>query len=159
GVSILKPLMGVDPFLEFNLESHFTLDYPEFELLLCVEDAMDPALNVIETLQNRYPNVNCRIFIGGKVGIQNPMVFNMCPGYEAAKHDLVWISTSRIQASTEILLDMVSKIQAPNVALVHQIPFTRDQQNSFAHAVEKVGDDDDDGKDGGDEVIMLIVSF
>ena len=42
-----------------------------------------------------------------------------------------------LAASTDILLDMVSKLDSPDVALVHQMPFTTDHPG-FAHAVEKV---------------------
>ena len=42
-----------------------------------------------------------------------------------------------VAASTDILLDMVSKLNNPDVALVHQMPFTTDQPG-FAHAIEKV---------------------
>ncbi|ELT91838.1 hypothetical protein CAPTEDRAFT_221670 [Capitella teleta] len=137
GVSVIKPLMGVDPLLEENLESHFSLSYPKFELLLCVQDADDPALDVVERLCKKYPCTDCRLFIGGKDGIMNPMVHNMAPGYNAAKYDVIWVSTSRIKANTELLMDMVAKLQSPRVALVHQMPFTTDQVG-LAAAVEKV---------------------
>ena len=42
-----------------------------------------------------------------------------------------------ILASSEIILDMVCKLQKPNVALCHQMPFTTDQKG-FAQTMEKV---------------------
>jgi hypothetical protein len=39
-------------------------------------------------------------------------------------------------ANTDIIMDMVAKIQPANVALVHQMPFTTDQKG-LAAAVEK----------------------
>jgi len=44
---------------------------------------------------------------------------------------------SYVTGSTEILLDMVCKLQKPNVALCHQMPFTTDQKG-FAQSLEKV---------------------
>jgi len=68
-----------------------------------VEDDQDPAVAVVQRLQQRYPAVECRLYIGGKQGVVNPMVYNMAPAYDAAKYDIVWISTSRIKG-----LDIVS---------------------------------------------------
>lgn len=137
GVSIIKPLMGVDPLLEINLESHFQINYPKYELLCCVQDDQDAAISLFEKLKERYPKVDCKLFIGGKDGIINPMVHNMAPAYDNAQYEYVWISTSRIRASTDIMFDLVCKLQKPNVALCHQMPFTTDQKG-FAQSMEKV---------------------
>lgn len=137
GVTILKPLMGVETFLEQNLESHFNLQYPKFELLFCVADDQDPVIDIIHKLQKRHPDVDSRIFLGGRSGILNPLVHNMTPAYEASKYDVVWVSTSRILVNTNMLLDMVVKLNDPKVALVHQMPFTTDQRG-LAAAIEKV---------------------
>lgn len=42
-----------------------------------------------------------------------------------------------LSVSTNVLIDMVGKISKPEVALVHQIPFTSDQPG-LAAAIEKV---------------------
>ncbi|CAF89891.1 unnamed protein product, partial [Tetraodon nigroviridis] len=97
GVSLLKPLKGVDPNLMSNLETFFTLDYPKYEILLCVQDQDDPAIEVCKKLLAKYPGVDARLFIGGKkVGI-NPKINNLMPGYEGARYNLVWICDSGIR--------------------------------------------------------------
>ena len=64
GVSILRPLKGLDTNLYENLESTFTQDYPKFELLLCVDNEHDQALTVVRELLSKYPHVNARILVG-----------------------------------------------------------------------------------------------
>ncbi|XP_070210843.1 ceramide glucosyltransferase-like isoform X2 [Littorina saxatilis] len=137
GVSIVKPLMGIDPLLEVNLESHFTLKYPKYELLICFHDDQDPAITLVQKLKKKYPKVDVKMFFHGREEIMNPMVQNMVQGYEAAQYEYVWISTSRIKVSTEIIQDIVVKLQQPNVALVHQMPFSV-QANNLASSIEKI---------------------
>ncbi|KAM7540862.1 hypothetical protein Aperf_G00000026436 [Anoplocephala perfoliata] len=137
GVSIVKTLTGVDPLLSENIISHMELRYPNFEIIFCVEDPNDPAIELVESLFRKYPNVDARLIIGGKGNIINPLVNNFVPGYEAAKFDFIWFSSSRIKVSTDIMIDLVRKLEDPNVALVHQIPFVCDQRG-FMNAIEKI---------------------
>ncbi|XP_033253122.1 ceramide glucosyltransferase-like [Drosophila miranda] len=136
GVSILKPLMGVDPNLQHNLETFFTMDYPVYELLFCVEDKDDPAIKLVEGLLEKYPRIDARLFVGGSdVGV-NPKINNIHPGYMAAKFDFVMISDSGIKMKNDTLLDMVQNMSEKH-ALVHQMPFTCDREG-FATIFEKV---------------------
>jgi hypothetical protein len=64
GVSILRPLKGLDTNLFDNLESSFKQDYPNFEILLSVADEHDEALSVARELISQYPNVNAKVIIG-----------------------------------------------------------------------------------------------
>ena len=63
GVSILRPLKGLDTNLFENLESSFKQDYPNFEILLSVADEHDEALSVVRELISQYPNVNAKVII------------------------------------------------------------------------------------------------
>ncbi|RWS07297.1 ceramide glucosyltransferase-like protein [Dinothrombium tinctorium] len=136
GVSIIKPLVGIDPNLSSNLESFFTMKYSLFELLFCVHDEKDPSIKIVMALIEKYPHIDAKLFINNvKVGV-NPKINNMQPGYEAAKYDLILISDSGIKMREDTLLDMVLTMKE-DVALVHQMPFTCDKKG-FPSTLEKV---------------------
>ncbi|XP_032821689.1 ceramide glucosyltransferase [Petromyzon marinus] len=136
GVSLLKPLKGVDPNLGDNLETFFNMDYPEVEILLCVQDRDDPAVKICQQLLDKYPNADAKLLVGGKrVGI-NPKVNNLMPAYESAKHSLLWICDSGIRVRPDTLLDMVLQL-SKDVGLVHGLPYVADRRG-FAATLEQV---------------------
>lgn len=63
-MSILRPLKGLDANLFENLESTFTQEYPNYEILLCVADEDDQALDVVRNLLEKYPHVNAKAVVG-----------------------------------------------------------------------------------------------
>lgn len=64
GVSILRPLKGLDVNLYENIESTFQQEYPNYEIFLCVADENDQALPIVRDLVAKYPSVNAHIIIG-----------------------------------------------------------------------------------------------
>src|ERR1700690_1454877 len=57
-VSILKPLKGLDDNLFDNLESFCIQDYPEHEILFCLQDFNDLAYTVAKKVKDKYPERN-----------------------------------------------------------------------------------------------------
>ncbi|MBT3071315.1 ceramide glucosyltransferase [Rhodomicrobium sp. Az07] len=88
-VTILRPLRGVDTHDELTLRSGFTLDYPDYELIFCCEDANDPALTLVRDLIAAHPEIPARVLIGRDKTTANPKLNNVIKGWEAARHD--WI--------------------------------------------------------------------
>lgn len=136
GVSILKPLKGLDTNLYHNLETFFTMQYPQYELLFCFEDNTDAAIPLVRDLINKYPDTDTKVLIGGSSVGANPKICNMNPGYLAAKYDFIMISDSNIKVREETLTDMVQLLD-DDVGIVHQLPFTADQEG-FAPTLEKI---------------------
>jgi ceramide glucosyltransferase len=59
-VSILRPVCGIDNFIEETLRSTFHLDHPNYEIVFCVADADDPVIPTVHALIAAYPHVEAK---------------------------------------------------------------------------------------------------
>ncbi len=106
-ISIIKPLKGLDDNLFDNLESFCKQDYPDYELLLSIQDINDPAYRVAEKIKNKYPNL-VRIVVDSSPRALNPKVKNMISAYRVSKHDYFLISDSNVFVEKDYLKKTVS---------------------------------------------------
>ncbi|EJD03715.1 uncharacterized protein FOMMEDRAFT_154818 [Fomitiporia mediterranea MF3/22] len=145
GVSILRPLKGLETNLFENLESTFTQEYPRsrFEVLLSVADADDQALSVVRSLLEKYPDVDARVIIGEEVVGVNPKVNNLMRPYKEAKHDILWVLDSNIQVAPGTLARSVDALVQPpksgkrRIGLVHHVPFAFASEHLLGSRVEE----------------------
>ncbi len=76
-VTILKPLHGLEPKLEQNLESFFRQDYPNFVIVFGARSGEDLALTVVERLRAKYPHVHTRTVVSGEPTWPNAKVYSL----------------------------------------------------------------------------------
>jgi ceramide glucosyltransferase len=117
-VSVIKPLHGLEPRLEQNLESFFRQDYPDFELLFAARTPEDPAFGVVEALCRRYPQVKVRKVYSGEPPWPNPRVYSEEKMLAVAAHEIVVIGDSDVLVPPEYLRNIVAPLCDPAVGLV-----------------------------------------
>jgi ceramide glucosyltransferase len=120
-VSIVRPVCGLDNFLEETLRTSFELDYPRYELIFCVASTRDPAITVVQQLIAAHPHCRARLLVGDDCVSQNPKLNNCVKGWRAAEHG--WI----IMADSNVLMphDYVRRLLAawrPDTGLVCSPP-------------------------------------
>jgi ceramide glucosyltransferase len=117
-VSILKPLHGKETGLEQNLESFFTLDHPEFELIFCARSLSDPGILCAQEVARRFPSIPTSFLASGEPLWQNPKTFSMSLLVEAAKHEVILFSDSDVRVGRSYLHDILQPLADPAVGLV-----------------------------------------
>lgn len=106
-VTVLKPLHGLEPFLERNLESFFVQDYPDFEIVFGARDAADPALKIVESLQRKYSRIKTRVVLSGEPGYPNAKVFALENMTSDAAADYLVITDSDVCVDRNCLREVI----------------------------------------------------
>lgn len=117
GISILKPLCGVDDDLEANLAQFASLDYPSYEVVLGVRDMRDPAYPVARAAVARWPQVMRLALQVGEPGL-NPKVNQLITLADLARHDLWVINDSNVRVAAGYLDEIAQGFADPAVGCV-----------------------------------------
>src|SRR5258705_485021 len=117
-VSLLKPLHGMEPQLEQNLESFFQQDYPNFEILLGVDTDDDAALPLARALAEKYPHIPSRVMVTGEPPWPTPPAYCFYRMSQHAQHEILVTSDSDVIVDKSYLRDVVAPLLAPKTGMV-----------------------------------------
>jgi ceramide glucosyltransferase len=111
----LKPVRGLDFAAYENFASFCRQDYPEYEVLFCVNDADDPVVPAIAKLQSDFSGSAIRLLIGAEAIGSSDKVNKLCRLAREAKYDLVVVSDSDVRVHSGYLRDVARPFADPAV--------------------------------------------
>ena len=117
-VSILKPIRGLDPDAYENLASFCRLDYPEYEIVFCVDPDDEAVLSVLAKLTSDFPQCRIRVLYGSGRVATNDKVAKLARLVSEAAHEVVVISDSDVRVRPDYLRQVTAPLRDPKVGAV-----------------------------------------
>lgn len=131
-VSIVRPVRGLEPFSEETLGATFDLDYPDYEVIFCVQSPNDPIIPLVERLIAEHPEREARLLVGDDYVSANPKLNNCVKGWEAARHRYVVLADSNALPPRDYLQTMLAAFQ-PDTAMTVSMPIGSKPEGFWAH--------------------------
>src|SRR5580700_4001362 len=113
-ISCLKPIKGVDLDAYENYASFCCQDYPEYEVLFCV-DPDDPALPHLERLIREFPERKIRLLFGSGRDAINDKVARLVRLTNEAQYDIFVITDGDIRVGPDYLRTVISPFRDDHV--------------------------------------------
>ena len=117
-VSIFKPLKGATDQLYKHLASFCRLDYPVVQILCGVRHSHDPAIAVVQRLQNDFPQCNIVLVVNPEVIGSNYKVSTLHHLLHQAKHDIFVITDGDVTVTPGYLRQIIPPLNDPYIGLV-----------------------------------------
>ncbi len=115
GITILKPVYGLDVELFENLCSFCEQEYPEFQVLFGVQRHDDPAIDVIRRVIERYPELDLSLVVRESPLTGNPKIANVANMMPLAKHPILTIVDSDMRVDKRYLLALAAEFDDASV--------------------------------------------
>jgi len=113
-VSCLKPIKGLDIDAYENYASFCRQDYPEYEIVFCV-DPGDPALPLLEKLIRDFPEQQIRLLFGSGRDAVNDKVARLVRLTKEAKYDIFVITDGDVRVKPDYLRAVVAPFKNPRL--------------------------------------------
>lgn len=111
GVTLLKPIKGMDEHTGECLRSWFTQDYPgEMQILFGVDTADDPACALIRRLIAEYPQRTARLVVCGESLGPNGKISKLAQLEPSIQHEIIVSSDADVWAPADALKTAVAMI-------------------------------------------------
>ncbi len=136
-ISCLKPIRGLDDDAYENYASFCRQDYPEYEIVFCV-DRDDPALPVLEKLVADFPERKIRLIFGSGRNAINDKVGRLTRLVAEAQHDLLVITDGDIRVGPDYLRAVAHPFRDPHVGGATTL-YASTEETSFVQELQSIG--------------------
>ena len=120
-VSIIRPLCGVETFSLETLRSTFEIDWPDYEIIFCVQRANDPIIPLVEATIAAHPDRHATLLIGDDPICPNPKLNNCVKGWNAARAAWIVLADSNVLMPRDYLDRMMGAMRG-DCGLVVSMP-------------------------------------
>ena len=117
-VSNLKPMRGLDPEAYENLSSFCRQDYPDYEIIFCIDSDDQAVISVIDQLKTNFPERRIRVLYGSGRIATNDKVAKLARLVQEAAHEVVVISDSDVRVRPDYLRHVTAPLRDPKIGAV-----------------------------------------
>ncbi len=137
-VSLLKPVRGVDFGSYENFASFCVQNYPEYEILFCVNELSDAAVPVIEKVMKDFPERRIRILSNALQIGSNRKINNLALLTREAKHEILLQTDGDVRVGPDYVRELAAPFADPAVGVASCF-YRGIAQKSFWAELEAVG--------------------
>jgi len=137
-VSILKPMRGEDLGAYENFASFCRQDYPQYEILLCVDPDDRAVMPLVEKLRRDFPKQEIRVLYGSGRIATNDKVAKLERMVSEARHEVVVISDSDVRVRPDYLRQVTAPLSRPGVGAVTCF-YVPTEEKTFTDRLQNMG--------------------